>query len=305
MSVPLSDCVAKPLFDDEAVSGSSEQAKASAPVFTGPAIVLEARSGWIPINWRELWRYRELLYFLTWRDVQVRYKQTVLGVAWALLQPLAGMLVFTLFFGRLASMPSDGLPYPIFVFAGLLPWTFFANSVTQASNSLVSSAALITKVYFPRLLVPTGAVIACLVDLLISLSVMGMMMAYYRVSPPLMILIVPLLIPLTVMAALGVGVWLSALTLAYRDFRFVIPFMVQMWMFCSPVVYPLSLVPENWQWVLALNPMTGILNAFRAALLGLPMPWAHLATAVVVSLVALSTGLAYFRRVERRFADIA
>lgn len=305
----MTDCAVDTLTDASAPPSPDRVGAvrtASDPAFEGPVIVLEHRSGWIPIDWKELWRYRELLYFLIWRDVKVRYKQTVLGAAWAALQPLASMLVFTIFFGKLAGIPSDGIPYSIFVLAGLLPWTFFANSVTLASGSLVNSTHLITKVYFPRLMVPSAAVMSGLIDLLISLGIMGLMMAYFRVAPPALAAIVPVLMALTLVVALGVSIWLSALTLAYRDFRFVVPFLVQLWMFCSPVVYPLTMVPEQWRFLLALNPMTGILNAFRSALLGVPeMEWGYLAASALVSVVILASGLAYFKRVERRFADIA
>lgn len=267
--------------------------------------VIEPRRGWIPIDWKELSEFRELLYFLTWRDIKVRYKQTVLGAAWAILQPLMTMVVFTIFFGKLAKIPSDGIPYPVFAYAGLLPWTFFANSVSQAGQSLVNQQHLLTKVYFPRLFVPMAPVGAAFVDLMLASGVLGVIMAFYGVAPTTLIVIAPLLVLLTAVAALGIGLLLAALTVTYRDFRYVIPFMIQLWLFCTPVVYPVSMVPERWQWLLALNPMGGIVTAFRAALVGTPMNWNHLAISAAVAAGLLVLGAAYFRRVERRFADIA
>ncbi len=301
----MPDCAIDSLTSRQADAAARAAVEHDVAAPSGPVIVLEHRTGWIPVDWKELWRYRELLYFLIWRDIKVRYKQTVLGAMWAALQPLASMLVFTIFFGKLAGIPSDGIPYSIFVLAGLLPWTFFSNALTQASSSLVNSTHLITKVYFPRLMVPSAAVMAGLIDFVISLAIMGVMMGYHRVLPPVLVAVVPLLMLLTVVTALGVSIWLSALTLAYRDFRFVVPFLVQLWMFCSPVVYPLTMVPEKWRFVLALNPMTGILSGFRAAILGLPMEWGYVAVSALVSAGTLACGLAYFKRVERRFADIA
>ena len=276
-----------------------------APLRTSALSVIEPRRGWIAIDWQELWEFRELLYFLTWRDVKVRYKQTVLGAAWAVLQPLAAMIVFTIFFGRLAKIPSDGLPYAVFAYTGLLPWTLFANSVSQAGQSLVNQQQLLTKVYFPRMFMPAAPVAAALVDFALATCVLGGIMAYYRVAPGSLIWLFPLLVLLTVVTALGVGLLLAALTVTYRDFRYVIPFMVQLWLFCTPVVYPVSIVPERWQWLLALNPMGGIVASFRAALIGGPMDWGHLAISSAIAIALLVLGAAYFRRTERRFADIA
>lgn len=267
--------------------------------------VIEVRSGWIPFDWKELWGFRELLYFLTWRDIKVRYKQTVLGAAWAILQPLMTMVVFTIFFGRLAKMPSDGIPYPVFAYAGLLPWTFFANSVSHAGQSLVNQQHLLTKVYFPRVFVPTAPVGAAFVDFILASCILGLIMAWFGVAPTVLIVLTPVLVLLTAAAALGVGLLLAALTVTYRDFRYVIPFMIQLWLFCTPVVYPVSIVPERWQWLLALNPMGGVVAAFRAALVGGPMNWNHLAISAAVVTGLLLLGAKYFRRTERRFADIA
>ena len=267
--------------------------------------VIRPRAGWIAIDWRELWETRELLAILVWRDVSVRYKQTVLGLAWAVLQPVFTMAVFSIIFGNLAKMPSQGVPYPIFVYAGLLPWMFLSAAVTGASQSLVNQQSLLTKIYLPRLFVPASSVGGGLVDLLVSFGVFACLMAWYRIAPGWGTLAVPGLVLLTVVAALGVGLTLAALTVTYRDFRYVIPFMVQAWMYLSPVIYPVSLVPPEWQLLLALNPMVGIIDGFRSALLGVPWNLPALAVSAVAAIVALLYGLFYFRKTERRFADVA
>ncbi len=268
-------------------------------------LVIRPRPGWIAIDWRELWVTREILAFLILRDVKVRYKQTVLGVLWAALQPLFTMVIFTIVFGQLAKIPSEGLPYAVFVFAGLLPWTFFSNAVGQASGSLISQQALLTKIYLPRLFVPGSAVGGGLIDLGISGLVFLGIMVFYGMAPNWGFLAVPLLVVLTTAAALGVGLALAALTVTYRDFRYVVPFMIQSWMYISPVIYPVSAVPARYQWLLALNPMAGIIDAFRSALLGLPWNFTTLAVSSASSLVLLVFGLFYFRKTERRFADVA
>ncbi len=268
-------------------------------------IVIRASRGWVPLNLREVWAYRDLLYFLIWRDVKVRYKQTVLGAAWAIIQPLFAMVIFSVFFGRLAKMPSDGLPYPIFAFCGLLPWQLFAHALTESGNSLVANERLITKVYFPRLVIPLAAVLAGLVDFGVSFIVLLGLMAYYGIVPTVGILALPLFLGLAVGTALGVGLWLSALNVQYRDVRYTIPFLGQVWLFATPVAYPASLVPEQWRWLLGINPMAGVVEGFRWALLGSPhLPGALLAVSVLVVVVALVSGLYYFRRMERAFADI-
>ena len=269
------------------------------------ALVIQPRTGWIAIDWRELWTSREILAFLILRDVKVRYKQTVLGVLWAALQPLFTMVIFTVIFGSFAKIPSEGFPYAIFVFAGLLPWTYFANAVTQASQSLVNQQALLTKIYLPRLFVPGSAVGGGLIDLAVSGIVFLAIMAFYRVAPGWGFLAVPFLVLATTAAALGVGLSLAALTVTYRDFRYVVPFMIQSWMYISPVIYPVSVVPVKWQWALALNPMAGMIDAFRSALLGTPWNLTTLAVSSVSALVFLVFGLFYFRKTERRFADVA
>ena len=267
--------------------------------------IIRPRPGWIAVDWRELWDSRELLVFLVWRDITVRYKQTVLGVAWAVLQPVFSMVVFTIIFGNLAKLPSDGVAYPVFVYAGLLPWMFFSNAVTGASQSLISQQALLTKIYLPRLFVPAAAVGGGLVDMAVSFAVFAVLMMVYGVTPGLGLLALPLLVALTAVAALGIGLTLAAVTVTYRDFRYVVPFLIQAGLYLSPVIYPVGLVPERWRWVLALNPMTGIIEGFRSSLLGKPWQFDTLAISVLVSTLLLVYGLFYFRKMERRFADVA
>ena len=269
-----------------------------------PLFVIQPSKSWVALNLHDLWMYRELLFLLTWRDVQVRYKQTALGVVWALIQPLATMLIFTLFFGRLAGMPSEGIPYPLFAFAGLLPWTFFANAVTNSGNSLVGNANLITKVYFPRMIVPGAAVGAGLVDFAIGFGLLVVLMAYYGVVPGVQVLLLPVLVVQTTLLALGVGFWMSALNVKYRDIRHALPFLIQLWMFASPIIYPSSIVPAKWRWLLALNPMTGILECFRSSLFDRPVDWLALGTSALITVSVLTYAAYDFRRVERTFADI-
>ncbi len=282
-----------------------------APAADAPALVIEPRPGWRAFDLAELWAYRELLYFLVWRDIKVRYKQTVLGAAWAILQPLATAAVFTLFFGRLAHIASDGLPYPIFSYAGLLVWTFFAQGLTQSSASVVGSANLITKVYFPRLVIPLAAVVAGLLDLAVASPLLLVMMAYYKVWPGVAVVGLPLVLLLALLTAVGVGLWLAALNVEYRDVRFVVPFLVQLWLFVTPVIYPASVVAPHLErfgvpgWVLGLNPMAGVVEGFRWAMLGHGAAPVHLiAASAAVALVLCVTGALYFRSVEREFADV-
>jgi lipopolysaccharide transport system permease protein len=271
-----------------------------------PLTIIERQPGWKFVDLAELWRFRELLYFLIWRDVKVRYKQTVLGAAWAVLQPFATMVVFSLFFGRLAQMPSGDLPYPLFVFAGLLPWTFFAGALANAGGSVVGSQNLVTKVYFPRLFIPMSAVGAGLVDLAIASGMLLVLMLYYGVMPGIGMLCVPWLGLLMAMAAMGFGTLLSALTVAYRDFRYVVPFLVQLWMFATPCIYisDAAFADTVWRLVLPLNPAYGIILAFRSAALGVPWDMYSLAVSTTVTILSLLLGCLYFRRVERSFADI-
>lgn len=253
----------------------------------------------------EVWRYRELGYFLVKRDISVRYKQTVLGGLWAILQPTLAMAVFSVFLGRMAGVPSDGVPYPVFVYAGLLPWLYFAGALSAASESMVGSANLITKVYFPRLIVPSAAVLVGLVDLAVASAVLAALMLYYGLAPGPAALLVPALVALTALCAAGAGFWLAALNVQYRDIRYTVPFLIQLWMFASPVIYPSGIVPERYQWLFALNPMAGLLKAFRAALLGhQAVDWGALAVSAAVVILLLVSGTAYFRRTERSFADV-
>lgn len=269
-----------------------------------PLVVIQPSKGWNLLSFRDIWAYRELLFFLTWRDVKVRYKQTALGAAWAILQPLFMMIVFTIFFGRLAAVDSVGIPYPLFALAGLVPWTFFSNSVTASSNSLVGSANLITKVYFPRLIVPAAAVLAGLVDFVLAFSLLAVLMLYYRVSLTVQILFLPIVILLTILFALAIGTWTSALNVKYRDVRFVLPFLIQLWLFISSVILPSTSLGLKWRWLLKLNPMSGIIEGYRAALFGTPFDWTALGIAALLTIVALIYGAYSFSRVERSFADI-
>jgi lipopolysaccharide transport system permease protein len=266
--------------------------------------IIEPIRGWRALDLRELWAYRELLLVLTMRDIKVRYKQTVLGAAWAILQPFMSMVVFTIFFGHLANMPSDGYPYPVFVYSALVPWTFFANAITSSSNSMVGSAHLVSKVYFPRLIIPLSAVGVGIVDFSVAASILLAMMLFYGVGWSLNLLMAPVLMLAIMFTALGVGTCLSALTVSYRDFRYVVTFMVQLWMFATPVVYPASLVPAQWRWLLYLNPMSGLIEGFRAVFLGSAFDFFGLAVSAGVAMILLFIGVAYFERVERRFADI-
>jgi lipopolysaccharide transport system permease protein len=271
----------------------------------GPRIRIVPSTSWVSLKLRELWEYRELLYFLTWRDIKVRYKQTVLGAAWAIIQPASTMIIFTLFFGRLAKIPSDSVPYPLFSFAALVPWTFFANGLMQASNSLVSGAELIKKVYFPRLVIPLGAVISGVVDFVLAFLVLLGMMAFYGVRPTANVLWLPLFAMLALVASLGVGLWLSALNVQFRDVRYVVPFLIQIWLFATPIAYPSSMIPEPWRTLYGLNPMVGVVEGFRWALFNTDTsPGAIIALSTVMTLALLIGGAYYFRRMERNFADV-
>ena len=268
-------------------------------------ILISSTRSWLSLNLRDLWQYRELLYFLTWRDIKVRYKQTFLGAAWAILQPLLTMLVFSVIFGRLAGLPSEGIPYPVFTFTALLPWQLFAFALTQSSNSLVNSQNLITKIYFPRLVIPIASVLAGLIDFTISLVVLIGMMILYRIPLTGRILILPLLILLTMATAMAVGLWLSALNVKYRDVRHTIPFLTQFWMYATPIAYSISLIPERWRLLYSLNPMTGVVEGFRWAMLGKSSevgPLILVSAAVV--LILLIGGLIYFKNTEDSFADV-
>ena len=271
-----------------------------------PAFIrVEPSRGWVSLKLLELWRYRELLYFLTWRDVKVKYKQTLLGVAWAVIQPFFTMVVFSLFFGKLARVPSDGIPYPIFSFTALVPWTFFSNALSQASNSLVGSANLIKRVYFPRLAIPIASVLVGVIDFVFSFAVLLCMMLYFGMAPTVNIVWLPLLLALVVVISLGVSLWLSALNVQFRDVRYVIPFLTQVWLFATPIAYPSSLIKEPWRTIYGLNPMAGVVEGFRWALLGAktaPGPMVIVSSAAAC--LVLASGALYFRRMERTFADV-
>jgi lipopolysaccharide transport system permease protein len=259
----------------------------------------------VKVGFRELWEYRELLYFLTWRDVKVRYKQTALGAAWAIIQPFMMMVVFSLFFGRLAGIPSDGLPYPVFAYCGLLPWQLFAHALTESSNSLIANERLITRVYFPRLVVPVAAVLGGLIDFAIAFVVLLLMMAWFGIAPSWAIVTLPAFILFGAVTALSVGLWLSALNVQYRDVRYTLGFLVQFWLFVTPVAYPSSLIPERWRLLYGLNPMTGVVEGFRWALLGkADSPGNILLVSFAVVVLILIGGLLYFRRMEQQFADV-
>lgn len=269
-----------------------------------PLVVIRPDESFLARDLHDAWAFRELLYFLTWRDVKVRYKQTVLGALWAVIQPLFMMLIFTFFFGRLAGVPSDGVPYPVFAYAGLLPWMFFQNAVTNSGNSLVANANLISKVYFPRMLVPGAAVAAGLVDFAIAFSILGVLLVIYQIPIGWGVLALPVLILFTALLALGTGMWMSAMTVKYRDIRYALPFMLQFLMFASPVIYPAGWVPEKWRWVLELNPLTGIIEGYRSSLLGRPFQPRALAISFVLTLLILLYAAVTFRKMEREFADI-
>ncbi len=270
-----------------------------------PTILIKPSSGWIGLKLSELWSYRELLYFLIWRDLKVRYKQTALGAAWAVMQPLFTMLIFSLFFGRLAKMPSDNIPYPIFSYTGLVPWTFFARGLASSSNSLVDSANLIRKVYFPRLMIPIADVLSGLVDFAIAFVVLVGMMAYYHVTPSSRIVWLPAFLLLALVAALAVGLWLSVLNVEYRDVKYTVPFLTQFWMFATPIVYPSSLLTGKWRVLFGLNPMVGVVEGFRWSVLGAKTsPGPMIAASAAASVALLVGGAFYFRRMEKTFADV-
>ncbi len=266
---------------------------------------IEPSSGWVSLRLKELWEYRELLYFLIWRDIKVRYKQTLLGAAWAVIQPVFTMLVFSLFFGRLAKVPSDGIPYPLFSYTALVPWTFFAQGLTQSSDSLVGSSNLIKKIYFPRLAIPTATVCAGMIDFALAFSVLIIMSLCYGIRPTVNVLWLPAFVLLALVTALGVGLWLSAFNVKYRDVKYVVPFFTQIWMFATPIAYPSSLLSGKWRIVYGLNPMAGVVEAFRWALLGAKTaPTAMIALSWLAAILILIGGAYYFRRMEKSFADI-
>lgn len=285
--------------DSEAVACTGVGAEASS------ILRLEPSTGWVSLNLKELREYRELLYFLTWRNIKVRYKQTVLGAAWAILQPFFTMVVFSLFFGKLAKVPSDGIPYPIFTYAALVPWMFFANGLSQSSNSLVSNSNLIKKIYFPRLVVPISAILSGAVDFVLAFLVLLGMIAFFGIAPTANVIWLPLLLLLAFVTSLGVGLWLSALNVQFRDVRFTIPFLTQFWLFATPIAYPSSLLDEPWRTLFGINPMVGVVEGFRWALLGTETaPGPIIVVSSLVALGLLVGGAFYFRRMEKTFADV-
>ena len=280
---------------------------------TGPAVTavdiqvtrIRPTRGWASLKLRDVWTYRELLYFLTWRDIKVRYKQTVIGAAWAILQPLIGMLIFTIFFGGVLNVPSDGVPYPIFAYSGMVVWAFFANGVTFASNSLVLEANMIKKVYFPRMVIPMSSILSGFVDFVLAFVVLLGLMVYYGIAPTVQVLWLPFFLLLAVVTTLGIGLWLSALNVMYRDVRYAVPFLVQAWLLATPVAYPSSLIEGVWKVVYGINPMAGVVEGFRWSMLGVETrPGPMIAVSAGVAVILLLTGAYYFRRVERIFADV-
>lgn len=281
----------------EAVQNAHVQAKRRS--------VISPSKGWLSLNLKEVWEYRELLGILAWRDVSVRYKQSIVGIGWAIIQPLMTMIIFTIIFGMFAKLPSDGLPYPIFSYCALLPWNYFARSLGDSSDSLIGSSHLITKVYFPRLILPISKVFAGLIDFAIAFSILLGMMVWYGIAPTKGLLALPLFIGIAMLAALGIGIWFTALNVRYRDVKFVVPFLVQFWMYASPVAYSTSIIPEKWQWIYGLNPMVGVIEGFRWAMLGKAAPSITLLLVPCIIVVAiLLSGLYYFKRMEKTFADI-
>ena len=269
-------------------------------------IIIEPRKGWTFIDWKELVEYRDLFYFLVWRSIKIRYAQSMLGIGWAVIQPFFSMIVFTIVFGSLAKVGSDGVPYALFSFAALVPWTYFANAVTESTNSLVAEANMLSKVYFPRIILPLAAVFAKLVDFVIALLLLFVLMLFHWHAPTWGMLWLPLLILIMMLAAAGIGTWLTALAIQYRDIKYAMTFVVQLLMYAAPVVYPASLVPDGWRWLYALNPMVGVIEGFRSALLGTnPMPWGYIVLGFIVALMLAVTGAFYFRFKEKVFADVA
>ena len=281
---------------------SSSTSQALAP--KQPLLVIEPTRGWKPINLRDIWIYRELLVFLTWRDLKIRYKQTILGAVWVIVQPLLMTLIFTIFLGKLARVPSKDIPYAILVYSGLMPWTFFSNAITYSGNSLVANTNLVTKIYFPRAIIPAAAVGGRLVDFGVAFLVMIGLMFYYGIVPGWNLLMFPVFVLLITMLSLGLGLWSSALNVRYRDVGIMLPVLVQLWMFVSPVVYPIDLVPARWQWLYSLNPMAGIIEGVRSSLLNRPFNWVAIGSASVITVCVLLYSLFAFKRMEKHFADV-
>jgi lipopolysaccharide transport system permease protein len=295
----------EPVKQAHPVSGnSSEVISQRRELPEKPLVVIEPSKNLVALNLRDLWHYRDLFYILTMRDIKVRYKQTFLGVAWAIIQPLFTMIIFTLLFGRLANMPSDGIAYPLFAFAGLLPWTFFSNAVSNSGNSLVGSSNLITKVYFPRMVIPFAAVAAGLLDLIVAFGLMVLLMIYYGAGFSVNLLMLPVLVVILTLLAVGVGMFLSALNVKYRDIRYALPFFIQLGMFATPIIYPLSVIPEKWRWLMMLNPLSGLIEGFRAACFGKAFDWTSLGVSLLMTFAILLFAAYVFRKMERSFADV-
>ena len=288
------------------MSTETSVAQQADPASTAPVLkVIEASSGWRLIDWRELWHYRDLFYFLVWRDVKVRYAQSVLGIGWAVIRPVFSMIVFTIVFGNLANVASDGVPYAIFSYAALVPWTYFSSALTGASSSLVGASGMISKVYFPRLIIPLTTVLSNLVDFAIALLILFGLMVWFGMWPTIWALLLPLLVLLMMLTATGLGMWLTALAIQYRDVNYGLSFAVQLLMYAAPVVYPASSIPQQYRWLYGLNPMAGVIEGFRSALLGTnPMPWDLLLPGTIVAIIVSIGGALYFRRMERIFADV-
>jgi lipopolysaccharide transport system permease protein len=285
-------------------SGTTNTIKQDTEKADLPTVVIRPLRGWTPINLREIWNYRELLYFLTWRDLKVRYKQTLLGFAWAILQPFMMMIVFSLFFGNLLKVPSEGIPYPLFNYTALLPWTLFSQGINQSSNSLVNNVSLIQKIYCPRLIMPISGILTPVVDFAIAFIILIGLMFFYGYIPTVRILMVIPLVLLVMLTAAGVGLWLSAINVRYRDVRYTMPFIIQLWFFASPVVYASSILPERFQIIYGLNPMAGIIEGFRWAVVGTDPPGSLMIVSVLITIVIFISGLYYFRRMEKTFADV-
>ena len=274
------------------------------PLPDKPLVVIQPSRSRLTPDLRELWQYRELLLALVLRDIKVRYKQTVLGLAWAVIQPTFLVIIFSLIFGWLSKMPSDGIPYPLFALAGLVPWTFFSNAINSSGNSLVGNSNLITKVYFPRIIIPLAATVSGLLDLAVSFTLLFILIAYYGTGFSISILMLPVLVFLTLLLAAGVGLWMSALNVKYRDVRYAIPFLIQIGMFVTPIIYPSSLLPDTWKWLMMLNPLTGIIEGYRSAIFGLPLDWFGLGASSVTTVALLIFSIYSFNRMERSFADV-
>jgi lipopolysaccharide transport system permease protein len=293
-----------PIMSQSSINSNSQSPKPNNDLPDKPIIVIEPSRHSLAINLHDIWQFRDLLYILTLRDIKVRYKQTVLGILWVIIQPLFMMIVFTLFFGRLAGIPSDGIPYPLFAYAGLLPWTFFSNAVNSSGNSLVGNSSLITKVYFPRMIIPIAAVGSGLIDFVIAFGLLVLLMLYYGIGFSPNILMLPILALLTALLAIGVGMWTSALNVKYRDIRYALPFLLQLWMFTTPIIYPSSLVPDKWRGLFLINPLTGLIEGYRSAIFGKPFDLMGLGISIFIIFVVLIYSAHTFRQMERSFADI-